>query len=124
MSQFRTALQVSLVDPNYGRGRGQWRLEAPLAYQSDVADRWIIVPIGFTTDFASVLRLPVMYSLFGDKAHAAATVHDYLYESKELPRELADAVFEEAIAVSTSSWLFTRKAMWLAVRIFGSTRYK
>jgi hypothetical protein len=123
MSTFKTPLKVSLVDPDFGRGRGQWQLEAPLIYQSDVANKVIEVPVGFTTDFASVLRLPLMYSLFGDKAHAAATVHDYLYTVKVFPRRLCDDVFLEAIEVSTSSYAVTRRAMWLAVRIFGGNHY-
>ena len=39
----------------------------------------ITVPTGFFTDFASVPRMPFVFLLFGDVAHEAAVIHDYLY---------------------------------------------
>jgi len=33
----------------------------------------------FETDFASVPRLPIIFMKWGDRAHAPATVHDYVY---------------------------------------------
>jgi hypothetical protein len=83
----------------------------------------ITVPVGFQTDFASVLRLPVIYLLFGDKAHAPATVHDYLYQSATVPRKMADDVFAEAMDAGTKLSRATRFLMWSAVRIFGGTGY-
>lgn len=123
MSKFLTSLCACNIDANHESGRGLWRLVTTLAYSSDVAGRVITVPAGFETDFASVLRLPVIYLAFGDKAHAAATVHDYLYAAGTLPRKLADDVFFEAMGVSTDLSLATRRAMWAAVRTFGGPHF-
>lgn len=123
MSKFLTRLSAENSDANFAGGRGLWTVQKPLVYESDVAGRTITVPVGFQTDFASVLRLPVMYTLFGDKAHAAATVHDYLYRTGELPRATADAVFKEAIGASTNASAFSRWMMWAAVRLFGGSHF-
>ena len=53
--------------------RGTRRLLAPLVYESDIMDgKWITVPQGFVTDYASVPRIPVTYLLAGGCANAAA----------------------------------------------------
>lgn len=59
------------------RGRAQWRLLTELAYNSQLHGM-IVVPAGFVTDFASVPRMPIVFLLAGDTAHASAVVHDYL----------------------------------------------
>jgi hypothetical protein len=93
-------LEVRLADPLANGGTGQWELTAPLVYESDMAGR-IEVPVGFSTDFASVPRLPLAFMLAGDTAHASAVVHDYLCRVW-IPRgditwrEAAD-VFDEAM---------------------------
>lgn len=122
MSRFLTRLAAENADSNHAGGRGLWVLVKPLVYQSDLVGE-ITVPEGFATDFASVLRLPVMYTVFGDRAHAAATVHDYLYLTGKLPRKTADDVFKEAIAASTNLSRIERVMMWAAVRVFGGTHY-
>ena len=40
----------------------------------------ITVPEGYTTNFASVPRIPIIFDLVGGYGHAAAVLHDYLYE--------------------------------------------
>lgn len=122
MSRFLTRLTTANVDADYAGGRGKWELVAPLVYESDIVGQ-ITVPVGFATDFASVLRLPLMYAVFGDRAHAAATVHDYLYSTADVDRKTADAVFAEAIAASTKLSGLTRWEMWAAVRLFGGPHY-
>lgn len=122
MSRFVTRLAAENADSNHAGGRGLWVLVKPLVYQSDIAGE-ITVPEGFATDFASVLRLPLMYAVFGDKAHAAATVHDYLYATGKLPRRVADDVFAEAMQASTSLSVAERWAMWVAVRLFGGSHF-
>lgn len=123
MAHFLTNLSAEIVNTDFGGGRGLWRVAKPLVYTSDVANRTITVPVGFETDFASVLRLPIMYSLFGDTAHGAATVHDYLYQTGMLPRATADAVFKEAIGASTKLSGVKRWLMWAAVRAFGGSHF-
>jgi len=101
-----------------------WRLEQPLIFFSLIQGH-IEVPQGFETDFASVPRLPLAYLFFGDTAHAAAVVHDYLCVY-HFPRRLvtwdrAAEIFDEAMAASGVSW-WRRKAMVTAVRLHGATK--
>jgi len=91
---FLSTLQVAKLP-----GR-QWRLLAPLRYQSAVLGTLIEVPTGFLSDLASVPRLPLAYLLAGDTAHEAAVVHDYLYQVRISTRAQADAVLAEAMAVT------------------------
>ena len=124
MSRFITRLAATNINPDFAGGRGLWELVEPLVYESDAAVMTITVPVGFQTDFASVLRLPVIYLMFGDKAHAPATVHDYLYRTGLVSRRTADDVFSEAMKVSTNLSKFDRWMMWAAVRVFGGSHYK
>lgn len=118
MSKFLTRLEVELVCEGCNAGRGQWRLTAPLVYRSDVADDTFVVPVGFSTDFASVPRLVIAFALVGDTAHEASCVHDLLYTTHEVCRRVADAVLREAAVVSNvprwRAWM-----LWAGVRLFG-----
>jgi len=120
MSAFLSELQVENATP---RDDGTWRLTAPLVYQSDVAGQTFTVPPGFVTNFASVPRLIVAYALFGNTSNEAATVHDFLYSKPaKVPRDVADAVFKEASAVTgVAAW--RRFCMWAGVRLFGGSHY-
>jgi hypothetical protein len=115
MSRFLTAL---CVEPATEKDTEQWRLVMPLVYQSDVADRTFYVPAGFITNFASVPRIPVVYELTGNTSSKAATVHDWLYTSHEVERDIADAVLREA-SKATGVPLWRRAAMFYGVRLFG-----
>jgi hypothetical protein len=104
---------------------GSWG--APLSYQSVVARgiadlALFLVPVGFRTNLASVPRLPVVYWLCGGRANKPAVLHDYLYSTGQVPREVADAVFREAMEVvgvpKAYRWL-----MWAGVRLGGSSHY-
>jgi hypothetical protein len=74
---FLTSLETTKVREASSHGRAQWKLLTDMGYHSKLQGL-IVVPAGFVTDFASVPRLPLMYWLFGDTAHASAVVHDYL----------------------------------------------
>lgn len=119
MSQFMDQLIVEEVRDDTPT---LWRLRHPFRYQSDLLGRIITVPEGFVTDFASVPRVPAAYLLAGGEADEAAVIHDYLYQSHETDRPTADAIFEEAMAVSGQPW-WRRKLMWAAVRLFGGEPY-
>lgn len=122
MSRFLTPLDVQLVDDTKADGRGWWALKADLVYLSDVARRRITVPKGYETDFASVPRVPIAYWLTGDTAHMAAVVHDWLYTTGLVPRDMADEVLLEAMAVEgVPAW--RRYAMYWAVRAFGGGHF-
>ena len=115
-------------------GGEQWELVQPLVYASAYLDRVITVPAGFIHDFASVPRLPVIYSLFGNEGHRAAVVHDWLYQTKQHPdaeavgtsvtltRKQADDVFKEALHCCVPSW--KAAAMYAAVRAAGGLYWK
>lgn len=63
-------------------------------------DVTVYVPKGFQTDFASVPRLPIIYRLYGNTAHEAALVHDYLYRIDSDPiveKKIADVIFYDAM---------------------------
>lgn len=122
MSRYLTSLDVRLISDSTNGGSGAWMLVSPLLYESDVAGRIIEVPVAFETDFASVPRMPIVFDLMGDTAHAAAVLHDYLYTTGEVSRATADAVLREAIIVSgIAQW--KAWTMWAAVRTFGASRY-
>lgn len=119
MSEFVTKLEVELVNEQ----SGVWVLSEPLVYQSAIAGGAIVVPKGTVTDFASVPRLPLVYWLCGDVGHAAAVIHDHLYQNGMLDRETCDKVFREALIVSgVSGWRVA--IMYRGVRLFGGDYYQ
>ena len=115
MSNFLTPLRV------WKRDDGRWELIDRLVYDSDRAGV-IDVPAGFDTDYASVPRLPFMFWLLGDRGHAAAVVHDYLYRTAEATRTLADSVFYEALRADGED-MVSSFVMWLGVRAGGHWSY-
>ena len=100
----------------------KWILVDALLYQSDLAKRTIVVPAGFETDLASVPRLPVVYWLTGNTSTTAAVVHDWLYQSGEVSRGMADAILREASA-ATGVPFWRRWLMWAGVRIGGASHF-
>lgn len=100
MSAFKTSLVAECIDDTAASGRGFWRLRIPFVYASDLLGREITVEPGFITDYASVPRVPILYWLFGDSAHEAAVLHDWLYHHHEIcDEETADKVLLEAMHV-------------------------
>ena len=100
-------------------------LAAPLIYWSALLDCLITVPVGFQTDLASVPRLPVIYTLWGDRAHREAVLHDYLYRIDSRPvvsESQANGVFLEAMesrgVVASIRW-----PMYWGVCAFGWCSY-
>lgn len=92
--------------------------EHPFRYESDIVKRTFTVPVGFYTDFASVPRLGILYAALGDTAHEPAVIHDWLYYTAAVPRDAADAVLLEAMAViGMPAW--RRYPIWWGVRIGG-----
>lgn len=116
----RFAGRLFMVDND----NGTKQLIHPLDYFTAVTTpgRWIRVPLGFVTDFASV---PIGFRniISPDGNHnRAAVVHDYLYSRygrrEGISRAAADAIFYEAmldLGVSKlKAW-----TMWSAVRVGG-----
>ena len=119
-SRFLSDLDMREADRDVDNDR--WRLCAPLIYESDVANRIITVPAEFETDLASVPRLPLVYWLCGGRANKPAVVHDFLYSKGIVPREIADAVFLEAMGVVGVPTVY-RRLMWAGVRVGGASHY-
>jgi hypothetical protein len=97
---------------------GKWELTEDLIYQSKLVASTITVKTGFKTDFASVPRIPIVYSLFGDRAHHESVLHDWLYYIAPYPRKVCDKIFLEAMKCRGKSW-FIRHSMYRGVRLGG-----
>jgi hypothetical protein len=118
MSRFVTPLRAEEVDEFEGIDR----LLEPLGYESDLLDCRVDAPTGFLTDWASVPRLPLMYLAYGGKGKKAAGIHDLLYHSRAVSREMADQVLREAMLACGYSRL-TAWAFYQACRVGGQARW-
>jgi hypothetical protein len=104
-----------------------WKLKSKLLYLSDVpeiVEKWqsvIEVPAGYQTDFASVPRIPLVYTRYGGKGVLPSIIHDWLYShGDEISRKAADQVFLEAMdEVKDPAWKSTRWMMYAGVRVGG-----
>jgi hypothetical protein len=119
MSNFLTELDVKLKDDDC-----IWVLCSPLVYNSDLLGQ-IVVPAGFETDFASVPRVPIIFEMWGNKAHREAVLHDYLYRIDSKPvasYSEANGVFLEAMEVRDKD-VYVRYPMFWGVVLGGWTAY-
>ena len=102
-SQFLTELDIGLCPSN----EGIWWLRTPLVYYSDLLKTEIVVPpayidVKFYTDLASVPRIPIIYELWGNRAHTEAVIHDFLFCKNSFPSVsfvMANRIFLEAMQV-------------------------
>lgn len=129
--EFPTTLDVRF---HHDKGGVRWELLAPFVVivNPNAEDQRIIrVPPGYTTDFASVPRLPFVYLAYANRAHLAALVHDHLYAEggTEADRQYADRVFLQGMLdtlVPEESNSLTEDdayAMHQAVRTFGAEHF-
>lgn len=95
--RFVSPLLVRLVTPYANDGVGQWELTESFSYYSNLLKKMIVVPQGFSTDFASVPKGILTWGLFGGRYARPAVVHDYLTRERICKREKADLVFLEAM---------------------------
>ncbi len=98
-SHFLSDLVVELAEPWANDGAGMWRLLEPLNFYSHRVQKVLSVDTDFTTDFASVPRLPLAYAAFGNRFHRSAVVHDWLCRTRAVDRDVADKVFLDAMRV-------------------------
>lgn len=112
MGRFINELQVTPKSNGY-----VWRLAAHLVWISEDG-RYIDVPKGFETNFASVPR--IFWSLLAPIGPyvKAAVIHDYLYRKQVFSRSRADSYFFEAMKDSGTNWA-QRQIIWQQVRAFG-----
>ena len=143
MSQFPHPLQVELQSGH------RWRLlapfsyrgiEAPLGFETDFAStkavrRVAVVGLGLSLalsllpwDWLAYAAYAVgfaclfLYAMVNGYGDAAATLHDWLYTTGQLPRRAADRLFRLALIDSGvapwRAWI-----MWAGVRLGGRWRY-
>lgn len=113
MSKFTEKLVVSLQDGD------RWRLEKEFEYYTDITGerKYIHVPEGFETDFASIPKVFLPFLRYRDKFNKASVIHDYLYRSKMFDRKTSDRIFLEGmkvLGIGKRRYLF-----YWAVRLFG-----
>lgn len=119
MSRFTNVLVVS----PYTDGR-TWYLQSDFGYDIGAEDsgETINVPIGFTTDFASIPRLFWIILPKWGRYGNAAVIHDYLYYSQMYSRKRSDGIFLEAMGVlQVPAW--KKEPIYWAVRFFGFTAW-
>ncbi len=130
MSAFLTTLDGEWIDDV------RFVLNHSLVYQSDIFKKYqlespkifkkfdgiVECPAGFVTDFASVPRLPLIYSLFGDRAHHESVPHDFGYQTHFVPKSIMDSIFLEAMTVRGKPW-YIRYPMYAGVVIGGESSY-
>ena len=119
MSRWVGRLAVALVQDDES---GVWQHLEPLGFDSAIAGRVITVPVGDTTDFCSVPRVPLVYEMLGNRARRAGAVHDRLYKTHELTREMSDEVLREML-VQDDVDACEAQAFFLAVRMFGGSHW-
>lgn len=103
-------------------GKNKWVLLGQVRYYSAILGKTVVIPAGFTFDFASIPR--ILRPLIPKEGYHryAALVHDWLYYSHEVDRETADLLFREAMGVlKTPQW--KRNTMYRGVKWFGSSSY-
>lgn len=92
-ARFLTPLRVQFLDEWDG-----WRQKIvvlePLRFWSEALGRELTVPAGFVCDRES---MPTRGPLTGREMNPAGVLHDWLYQSHELPRRYADEVYQEAL---------------------------
>lgn len=98
----------------------------PFVWETDTER--VEVPAGFETDFASVPRWPVVFTLLGERIYAAAVLHDWLYRTGQVSRREADALFYRAMRAegiarpyALAAWLGARLVGWLTWARYRST---
>lgn len=124
MSQFTENLLLLEEVPD---STDLWKLKREVVYyignKSD--ENYLIVPIDFITDFASIPRIFwSIYPPYHPKWGKAAIVHDYLCKlkgrapNKDYTSAEVHKIFLEAMDVLKNDW-FNRYLIYNAVRIFG-----
>lgn len=101
---------------------GLWQHQQPFGFRDkDGVEYW--APVGHTTDFCSVPRVPLAYDMLGNRARMSGSIHDYLYGTGIVPREKADDLLREMLLLDGVS-ACEAEQFYLAVRMFGASHYK
>jgi hypothetical protein len=120
VARFLTELDIRLIEDDK-----IWELDSPLVYKSNYLDSPIVVPKDFQTDLASIPRIPIIYELYGNRAHREGVIHDYLYRINSRPvvdRNTADWILYEAM-VARKKPLYVRYPILWGVWIGGGSSF-
>jgi len=125
MSHFITELDFRMKDES----DSVYILNSPLVYYSSYLKKkgfspLIHAPKEFNTDLASVPRVPIIFAMWGGRAHREAVIHDLLFRSDSNPTvsfSVANWVFLEAME-SRGKPFYIRHPMYAGVCI-GSYPY-
>ena len=102
-----------------------WILGDPVIAEVDGFGR-IEIPVGFTTDGASVPGWAQTLTGWGpwiEPQRSAAIVHDWLYSTKGITKSFADDVFEALLESGGAPW-WKVKVMKAAVVVGGGAAYR
>lgn len=149
MGKFITSLQLEQIREATPIQNALYKVTSPLIYESKTLASPIYVPTGFTTDLASMPRIPFLYAMLGGLGNYAAVLHDYLYTYPHkveknsnivVSRKVADKVLCGAVIdgmIAKTDDTMTLKAAWnniwyicigycfyIGVRIGGSSHWK
>jgi uncharacterized protein DUF1353 len=112
-----STVEVREIEDDGQEGRN-WSLLHELHYQG--TRQRFLVPVGVSTDFASIPRVFVWFLPQYGRYTKAAILHDYLWSrgvpARELTRAEADAIFRRALRELGVPFL-RRWIMWAGVRI-------
>jgi hypothetical protein len=116
--------KFSGTDLGLFNGRTVCSLNKPIRFLIN-GEFLIVVPAGFQTDLASVPRVPIIYSIWGDRAHREAILHDYLYRIDSiycLKKSKCDQLFKLAMISQDCSWGIYQP-MYIGVKFGGGSSY-
>lgn len=132
-SEFLTHLQVDYLDDE------NFFLLSVLRYQSAILGGIIEAEIRFVSDGSSVPRVPIIYELYGNRAHHESVIHDRLYRAighmirvtfpdgssqfVYVTKAMADSVFKEAMIVRGKK-PYIVEGMYLGVKFGGRSSYE
>jgi hypothetical protein len=119
--KFSSHLQLAMLP---GQDGHDWVLASDFSYRAKSGTTYQVLA-GFHSDGASIPR--VFWRLIGPplagRYAPAALIHDGLYASEIIPRDVADDLFLEMMeTLGVKSW--RRKLMYQAVRIGGGAVWK
>lgn len=123
VTKIRIAKQGFLASLRFWEVKSIWKVHTAFRYiYGSGPDDYIEVPVGFTTDFASVPRF--LWPIFPPDGEytQAAVMHDYLYRTHLRTRKEADFIFLEFMGMlEVPRW--KAETMYKAVRLFGQGPY-
>jgi hypothetical protein len=100
-----------------------WEVIEEVRYHSEKYGVDVVVPKRFRFDGASVPRDLLAWHIAGGRAVSAACLHDWIYETGSLPKDIGDGIFLEAM-LDTKVPENIAKLMYLAVVELGASSYR